>query len=261
MDRRELLIPWEAVRDFFEENDIVGTKRHTNKYLELIEGYFPDEAIMSVREVAARLDISRLSVERRFIKDNLTHYDVKFIVRKSDGSEKKSAPRDRLYIKSDDLMSFMTDSCGLMYEQNTVERVPFNMKEPFKDLLSRKFQKVSMALLHRRMRYPVASLPENQKRILLDLLLRNYWTSMLRMQDVTERSRSSMVLLGYMTDALLLPIAGKNARRFLVKQKFPLNSCHIEKLLRQAFSLPILSAGMFYGSEPIRFLKEEADPD
>ena len=261
MNRRELLIPWEAVKQFIDENEIVGTQRHINKYLDLIESYFPNESLLSVREVAARLDLSRLSVERRFIKGDLPHYEVKFSVRKADGSERKSAPRDRLYIKAVDLLAFMIDSCGLQYEQNTVEIVPFRMKKPFKDMLSRKFAKSSYALMHRRERFPVASLPEDQQAILLDLLLRNGWTSMLRMQDVTQRSRSSMVLLSYMTDAVLLPIAGKNARRFLVKQKVPLHSGHVEKLLREAFRLPFVTPGMVYGSEPIRFVSEENDAE
>lgn len=254
MKRLEVEIPWYEVKNYMDENEILGTNRHINKYLGLIEQYFPDQRIFSVRKLSECLDMSRLTIERRFIKEGLPHYEVKFVVRKSNGSERKTSPRDRLYIQLEDLLSFMVDSCGLTYEHNEVDVELFPIQYPFKDLLSRKFKSCSQVLVHRRERFPVSTLRQEHRKMLGELLLNDCWSSMLKMQEMTDRSRSSMVLLGYMIDSLLLPFAGKHARRYLVEQKFPLRSSHIESLLRDAFRLPILSANMVNGSEPIRYV-------
>lgn len=254
MDRRELVIPWAMVKDFMDENKIVGTKRHINKYLDLIQSFFLGQRICSVRELANLLSLSRLTVERRFLQENLPHYDVVFGVEKNGEVVRKSAPRDRLYIVSRDLMDYLVSVSDLIYEQNTMELVPFVCDFAFKDLLSRPYKKCSSVLVHRRIRYSVKDFSEGQIRVLEDLLFDGFWSTQVQLVEATKRSRSSMVLLGYMTDSVLIPQGGKAARRILVHGDVPPHVTHIESMLRMAFKYPILSHGMVFNHEPLPYV-------
>jgi hypothetical protein len=260
MQRRDMLIPWEIVNSYLKEHEIVGSMRHTNKYLGLIQEYFPGQDLLTVKKLAELLGLSRLSIERNFLGASMVHYDVQFVIgEESEG--RRTAPRDRLYVCFDDLKDFLVHECELVYEQNTVETVPFEVGSSFRDLLSRTFPVCRSALVHRRERRFVAELPDQQQRLLVRLLLNSFWTTLADLQKVTERSRSSMILLGYMVDSVQFTMAGRTARRYLIQRKIPLGSRFIELMLHKGYKLPILSEEMVYGDEPIEFLPDPEEDD